>query len=159
MTKRVNVQVVRTKPDELIGLIIKFVTESVKDDFRVGSGRRIVLNAYNRYRDDECGGTGYIFQIHNQSDLKYLVDNNMMSAHGITFVTNNPTKFPDGMFTFDGEQDTGMQPVDNVSQILLDNLEDFVPFVILYACRCEEYKEFYERYITEGLEKAVYENM
>ena len=158
MVKKSAKVVVRTKPDELIGLIIKFVTESVKDDFRAGSGRRIVLNAYNRYCDDECGGTGYIFQIHNQSDLKYLVDNNMMSAHGITFVTNNPTKFPDGMFTFDGEQDTGMYPVENVSQILLNSLEDFVPFVILYVGRCEEYKEFYERYITEGLEKAVYEN-
>ena len=151
-------KVVRTKPDELIDGIVKFVRERVEDDFRVGSGRRIALNAYNRYRDDECGGTGYIFQIYNPSDLKYLVDNNMMTAHSITFVVNNPTKFPDGMFIFDGEPDAGMHPVENVSQILLNSLEDFVPFVILYVGRCEEYKEFYEHFITEALEKAVYEN-
>ena len=158
MVKKSAKVVVRTKPDELIGLIIKFVTESVKDDFRAGSGRRIVLNAYNRYRDDECGGTGYIFQIHNQSDLKYLVDNGMMNAHAITFVVNNPGTFPDGVFMFDGEENVGMRPVENVSQLLLNNLDDLIPFVILYVGRCEEYKAFYERYITEGLEKAVYEN-
>jgi hypothetical protein len=151
-------KVVRTKPDELIDGIVKFVRERVKDDFRIGSGRSIVLDAYNRYRDDECGGTDYIFQIHDSHDLKYLVDNGIMDAHAITFVVNNPTKFTDGMFIFDGEPDTGMHPVENVSQLLLNSLEDFVPFVILFVGRCEEYKAFYERYITEALEKAVYEN-
>lgn len=158
MVKKSAKVVVRTKPDELIGLIIKFVTESVKDDFRVGSGKSIVLDAYNRYRDDECGGTGYIFQIHNQSDLKYLVDNGMMNAHAIAFVVNTPQRYPDGVFMFDGEENVGMLPVENVSQILLDNLDDLIPFVILYVGRCEEYKAFYERYMTEALEKAVYEN-
>ena len=151
-------KVVRTKPDELMEGIVKFVRERVEDDFRVGSGRSIVLDAYNRYRNDECSGIGYIFQIHKPADLKYLVDNNMMNAHAITFVVNNPTKFPDGVFMFDGEANVGMHPVENVSQLLLNNLEDFVPFIILYVGRCEEYKVFYERYVTEALEKAVYEN-
>ena len=150
--------IVRTKPDELMDGIVKFVRERVENDFRTGSDRKIVLDAYNRYRDDECGGTGYIFQIHNQSDLKYLVDNDIMNAHAITFVVNNPTEFPDGVFMFEGLANMGMRPVENVSQILLDSLEDFVPFVILYVGRCEEYNEFYERYMTEALEKAVYEN-
>ena len=51
-----------------------------------------------------------------------------------------------------------MRPVENVAQLLLDNLDDFVPFIILFVGRCEEYKTFYERYMTDALEKAVYEN-
>lgn len=146
------------RPDELINDIVEFVKARVEDDFRVGSGRSIVLDAYNRYRDDECGGTGYIFQIHKMKDLNYLVTKGMMNAHAITFVVNNPTKFPDSVFMFEGEANVGMRPVENVSQLLLNNLEDFVPFIILYVGRCEEYKAFYERYVTEALEKAVYEN-
>ena len=151
-------KVVRTKPNELMEGIVKFVRERVEDDFCVGSGKSIVLDAYNRYREDECAGIGYIFQIHKMEDLNYLVTKGMMNAHAITFVVNNPTKFPDGVFMFDGEVNRGMLPVENVSQLLLNNLEDFIPFIILYVGRCEEYKVFYERYVTEALEKAVYEN-
>lgn len=146
------------KPNELIEDIVEFVKARVEDDFRVGSGKSIALDAYNRYRNDECSGIGYIFQIHKMEDLNYLVTKGMMNAHAITFVVNNPTKFPDGVFMFDGEANMGMLPVENVSQLLLNNLEDFVPFIILYVGRCEEYKAFYERYVTEALEKAVYEN-
>ena len=149
---------VRTKPDELIESIVEFVKGKVIDDFRTGNGMSIVLDAYNRYREDECSGIDYIFQIHKMEDLNYLVTKGMMNAHAITFVVNNPTKFPDGVFMFEGEANMGMRPVENVSQLLLDNLEDFVPFIILYVGRCEEYKAFYERYMTEALEKAVYEN-
>jgi len=151
-------KVVRTKPDELMNGIVKFVRERVEDDFRIGSGKSIVLDAYNRYREDECAGTGYIFQINKMEDLNYLVTKGMMNAHAIAFVVNTPQRYPDGVFMFDGEANTGMQPVENVSQLLLDNLEGFIPFVILYVGRCEEYKAFYERYMTEALEKAVYEN-
>jgi len=146
------------KPNELMENIVEFVKARVEDDFRIGSGKSIVLDAYNRYRDDECSGTDYIFQIHKMEDLNYLVTKGMMNAHAITFVVNNPTKFPDGVFMFYGEENTGMRPVENISQLLLDNLEDFIPFVILYVGRCEEYKAFYERYMTEALDKAVYEN-
>lgn len=149
---------VRVKPDELMENIVKFVKGRVFDDFRTGNGMSVVLDAYNRYREDECSGTGYIFQIHKMEDLNYLVTKGMMNAHAIAFVVNTPQKFPDGLFMFDGEPNTGMRPVENVSQLLLDNLEDFVPFIILYVGRCEEYKAFYERYMTEGLEKSVYEN-
>jgi len=151
-------KVERTKPDELMDGIVKFVRERVEDDFRIGSGRSIVLDAYNRYREDECAGTGYIFQINKMEDLNYLVTKGMMNAQAITFVVNNPTKFPDGVFIFEGEANVGMRPVENISQLLLDNLEDFVPFIILFVGRCEEYKAFYEHYMTEALEKAVYEN-
>jgi hypothetical protein len=146
------------RPDELIEDIVEFVKARVEDDFRIGSGRSIVLDAYNRYRDDECGGTGYIFQIHKMEDLNYLVTKGMMNANAIAFVVNNPTNFPDGVFMFDGEANVGMRPVENVSQLLLNSLEDFIPFIILYVGRCEEYKAFYEHFVTEALEKAVYEN-
>ena len=146
------------KPNELMGNIVEFVKARVEDDFRVGSGRSIVLDAYNRYREDECAGTGYIFQIHKMEDLNYLVTKGMMNAHSIAFVVNTPQKFPDGVFMFEGEANVGMRPVENVAQLLLDNLEDFVPYIILYVGRCEEYKTFYERYMTDALEKAVYEN-
>jgi len=146
------------RPDELIEDIVEFVKARVEDDFRIGSGRSIVLDAYNRYRDDECGGTGYIFQIHKMEDLNYLVTKGMMNANAIAFVVNNPTNFPDGVFMFDGEANVGMRPVENVSQLLLNSLEDFIPFIILYVGRCEEYNAFYEHFVTEALEKAVYEN-
>ena len=151
-------KVVRIKPDELIESIVEFVKGKVIDAFRTGNGMSIVLDAYNRYRNDECSGIGYIFQIHKPADLKYLVENNMMDAHAITSVVGNPTKFPNGVFMFEGEANVGMRPVENISQLLLDNLDDFVPFIILYVGRCEEYKAFYEHFITEGLEKSVYEN-
>ena len=117
-----------------------------------------MLDAYNRYREDKCSGIGYIFQIHKMEDLNYLVTKGMMNANAIAFVVNTPQRYPDGMFMFDGEANMGMQPVENISQLLLDNLEDFVPFIILFVGRCEEYKTFYERYVTEVLEKVVYEN-
>ena len=60
------------KPNELIEDIVEFVKARVEDDFRVGSGRSVVLDAYNRYREDECACIGYIFQINKMEDLNYL---------------------------------------------------------------------------------------
>ena len=39
-----------------------------------------VLDAYNRYQEDERGAVDYIFDLTNQSDLKCLVDNGLCAT-------------------------------------------------------------------------------
>lgn len=137
------------KMSEAMEFVEGFIKKQVIDDFRKGNGLTIVLDAYNRMREDECGGTGYIFNINKKEDLEYLVKNDMMSAHTIAFVVNTPYKFPNGMFMFDGEKDCGMLPIDNISTLLIDNLNMLIPYVLLYVDRCKEYQEFYSRYFTD----------
>ena len=78
------------KMSDALEFITEFIKKQVKDDFRKGNGLQIVLDAYNRMREDERAGTDYIFNINKTEDLVYLVQNGMMSAQAIAFVVNTP---------------------------------------------------------------------
>jgi hypothetical protein len=137
------------KMSDALEFITEFIKKQVKDDFRKGNGLQIVLDAYNRMRDDECAGTDYIFSINKTEDLTYLVQNGMMNAQTIAFVVNTPFRFPNGLFMFHGKANEGMLPVDNIGNFLLNSLDTLIPYVLLYVDRVKEYQEFYSRYFTD----------
>ena len=138
-------------------LIERFITEQVKKEFRENYKKSmgIVLAAYNRMQDDERGGVDYIFDIYNNADMNHLISHGMMDAHGVAFVVNNPNKFPNGHFTFDGEKNCGMKEIGNMAELLLNSLDILIPYVLLYITRCKEYQEFYEHFFVNVVEENV----
>lgn len=70
--------------------IIKKLAEKIKDSLihdmnseQNGNNTALlllVLNAYNRYQEDERDGVDYIFNIHNGEDLKCCIDGGMTAC-------------------------------------------------------------------------------
>ena len=145
------------KLSKSLRLIEAFITEQVKTEFRGNYQKSmgIVLAAYNRMQDDERGGVDYIFNIYNDADMNHLISHSMMDAHGVAFVVNNPNKFPNGHFTFDGEKNCGMKEIGNMAELLLNSLDILIPYVLLYITRCKEYQEFYEHFFVDAVEGEV----
>jgi hypothetical protein len=148
----------------ILNPIKDFITKNAVKDLRTSTtdsaAVKMVLKAYNRFVEDECDGTGYIFNIYDKDDLIYLVEKDILGAKYIAFIVNSPHPFTDGMFMIDrsGEGCGFLNPVPDLTKMLIDNLDRLIPFVILYAGRCDEYKEFYERYFVEHIEDYVYYN-
>ena len=114
-----------------------------------------VLDAYNRYQDDERDGADHIFNILNIGDLRCMVDGGL-TAEEIAWAYN---KYNDEgispLFLF-GQNYTHIKSVGTYKDLkrnLISWLPDFLPYVIMYVTRCDEYQILYEHYITEYLEQ------
>ena len=138
--------------------IIDVISKAIARDVKQGKNLSMLLGAFNQWQEDERSGVDYIFDINNKEDLKYLVDNGMITATGIAWVVQNCYT---GLFQFNGEPDAGIQPlsVETLNRYLIINTDDYLPYVIMYAARCgsdSAYAKVYEEYITEVLEKSKF---
>ena len=138
--------------------IIDVISKAIARDVKQGKNLNMLLGAFNQWQEDERSGVDYIFDINNKEDLKYLVDNGMITATGIAWVVQNCYT---GLFQFNGEPDAGIQPisVETLNRYLIINADDYLPYVIMYAARCgsdSAYAKVYEEYITEVLEKSKF---
>jgi len=138
--------------------IIDVISKAIARDVKQGKNLSMLLGAFNQWQEDERSGVDYIFDINNKEDLKYLVDNGMITATGIAWVVQNCYT---GLFQFNGEPDAGIQPisVETLNRYLIINADDYLPYVIMYAARCgsdSAYAKVYEEYITEVLEKSKF---
>lgn len=138
--------------------IIDIVSRAIARDVKQGKNFNMLLGAYNEWQDDECSGMNYIFNINDDADLKYLVDNGMLTATGIAWVVQNCES---GLFKFDGEPDAGVQTIsiEDVKRILIIDAGEYLPYVIMYAARCgsdSAYAQVYETYVTDVLERSKF---
>lgn len=114
-----------------------------------------VLDAYNRYQDDERDGADHIFNILNTGDLRYMVDGGL-TAEEIAWAYNKYNDEGISPLFFFGQNYTHIKSVgtyEDLKRNLISWLPDFIPYVIMYVTRCTEYQNLYEHYITEYLEQ------
>ena len=114
----------------------------------------MVLNAYNRFQEDERDGVDYIFDITKQNDLKCMVDGGL-NVTEIAWAWNKIKKEGISSCFHFGCNYGGLEALGTLADLkrnLISWLDEFLPFVIMYVTRCTEYQALYEHYITEYLE-------
>lgn len=139
--------------------VIAKIIESMKDRITTDLVRftpadmtafNIVLNAYNRWCEDENNGNGYLFNIHNDEDLLCLVKCGM-KASDIARIYEDSQYKTSGFFFCDENHD-GYEQVDSyeeVCDILISMLDEICECTLVYVTRCKEYQTLYEKYITD----------
>ena len=135
--------------------IVEIMIRRIAHDLRNGNGTLdMVLNAYNRFQEDERGGVDYIFNINNQNDLKCMVDGGL-TASEIAWALNKVQHSEFTSYFHFGCNYNGLYALGTLADLkrnLISWLDEFLPYVIMYVTRCTEYQALYEHYITEYLE-------
>ena len=135
----------------IVEIMISRIAHDLRND---DTNLDMVLNAYNRYQEDERDGADYIFDITNQNDLKCMVEGGLTVTE-IAWAWNKIQN--EGItpcFHFGGCY-TGLEALGTLADLklsLISWLDEFLPYVIMYVTRCTEYQNLYEHYITEYLE-------
>ena len=114
----------------------------------------MVLNAYNRYQEDERDGVDYIFDLNNQNDLKCMVDGGLTVTEIVSAWNKVQNEGITSYFHFGCNYD-GLEALGTTTDVkhdLISWLPIFIPYVLMYVTRCTEYQAIYEHYITEYLE-------
>ena len=142
---------------QLFSEITAKIITAVTRDVMQGKNLDMLLGAFNEWQEDEQDGASYIFNINNKGNLKYLVDNDILAATDIAWVIQN---CKNGLFVI-GEDGTPV-PIDDkrLRDWLINNAEDYIPYVIMYAARCGKdsaYAQVYEEYITQILECSEFD--
>jgi hypothetical protein len=138
---------------EALRILLKAIREGIGQDLSKRKNVELCLNAYNSWQELECDGKNYIFNIDNADDLKYLVDNDMITASGISWVLEHESHF----FIFEGEINAEVKilSLDKVIEILLANATDYMTCAIMYVGRTgvdSPYANIYEEYVTSIIE-------
>ena len=146
----------KTKEMVMFASLVNYVFENAKAVLTRDQDNclPIVLAAYNRMQEDEFDGQNYIFDIHDHNDLKFLVDNKMITANEIAFVIND---IPMGLFKFDDNRRILPAALGEreLREKLVQNLPLLVPYVLMYVTRCKEYQDFYEAFFTHFAENIL----
>ena len=146
----------KTKEMVMLASLVNYVCENAKVVLIRDQDNclPIVLAAYNRMQEDEFDGRNYIFNVHDHNDLKFLVDNKMITANKIAFVIN---EIPLGLFKFDdnGNIIPAALGERELREKLAQNLSWLVPYVLMYVARCKEYQDFYEAFFTHFTENIL----
>ena len=142
---------------QLFSEITAKIITAITRDVMQGKNLDMLLGAFNQWQEDEQDGASYIFNINDKGNLKYLVDNDILTATDIAWVTQ---KCKNGLFVI-GDDGTPV-PIDDkrLREWLINNAEDYVPYVIMYAARCGKdsaYAQVYEEYITQILECSEFD--
>ena len=133
--------IITNKVNELISVIEKEIISKFADtDIQYK-----LLNAYNRYIEDETDSADYIFNINNQDNLSCCIKGGM-TAKEIASLVNNGYQY----FLFGGHNEIkGLRFVD-VMQIVKDNLYEILFCVMNYPF-VDEYRAIYTRFITHEI--------
>ena len=139
--------------------IIKKLAESIESDLINDMNHEIsgddttilVLNAYNRYQEDERDGVDYIFNIRKREDLKCCIDGGM-TAHEIACLneacTRTAKSTPFFMFGQNHKQAEVISTWEQLKRVLGVSLHEVVlhtladPYV-------DGYKELYKHCLTD----------
>jgi len=136
--------------------IVEIIKRRIAHDLRNGNGALdMVLNAYNRFQEDERDGVDYIFDITKQNDLQYMVERGLTVTEIALACNKIQNEGITSYFHF-GCNYEGLEAVGTLKDLkrnLISWLDVFLPFVIMYVTRCTEYQALYEHYITEYLER------
>jgi hypothetical protein len=133
--------------------MLEVVRKSIGHDLAQQKNIGLCLDAYNLWREDERDGQGYIFNLDNADDLKYLVCNDMLSASEIALIMSGESHF----FIYEGDADAKIEIIslDKVIEMLVNNAEDYMAYAIMYVGRGgvdSPYSNIYEEYVTSMIE-------
>lgn len=141
--------------ENIINLIKVGMTRDINNASEINT-LGLILNAYNRYQEDERDGANYMFKLFDQKDLQYLVCKLNVGTTDISWAIDllrgNKDLVP--LFYY-GVGADGLVQVgtwDALRTNLINYLDEIISCVILYPW-VDEYKEIYTKYITEYLEK------
>jgi hypothetical protein len=113
----------------------------------------IVLAAYNRYQEDECGGADYIFDITKKDDLLAVVKGGM-TAEEIACFWREYNDDRQTLYFFygvnHGNTYTSINKFTALARHLIAWLDDVVPTVFCYPW-VEEYRALYEEFVSQGV--------
>lgn len=118
----------------------------IEKDINYSDGRIRLLNAYNRWQEEEKGGVDYIFNIDNQDDLISCVNGGMTSNDIVRLKNNSVTYFLFGINHLDA---TPMNN-DDIINTLVGTLDELLDYIIAYP-HITEYYEVYSYYITNSI--------
>jgi len=138
--------------------IIKKLAESIESNLihdmnceQIGDDTSIlVLNAYNRYQEDERDGVDYIFDIRKEEDLKCCIDGGM-TAHDIACINEECTRTamstPYFMFGQNHKQAEVIPTWAQLKRVLGVSLHEVILHILAdpYA---DGYKELYTHCVT-----------
>ena len=104
----------------------------------------VMLEAYNQMQEDEFDGHYYIFNIHDEDDLKCLVKNGMTACE----ISYAYQKFEDGCFRFAEDGSMEEMSVCKIRQTLANNMDALVRCGLMYP---EAYKKVYNLLVADSL--------
>lgn len=133
---------------------IKAIEEAIKSNVMEDINTQLVLDAYNYWCEQERDGAGYIFNLANNEDVKYLFNNDSISVDQLVSYRN------DGVTMIMGDDLTDQ--FNRVSReclavILESNAYELAKCMVKYIGRCgndSPYEALYEAYVTEVLERG-----
>ena len=137
--------------------IVEIMKRRIAHDLRNNTDGALdmVIDAYNRFQEDERDGVDYIFDINNHNDLKCMVDRGVTASEIAEAWDKVQYSGITSYFHF-GCNYEGLETLGTLADLkrnLISWLDVFLPFVIMYVTRCTEYQALYEHYITEYLER------
>ena len=137
--------------------IVEIMKRRIAHDLRNNTDGALdmVIDAYNRFQEDERDGVDYIFDITKQNDLKCMVDGGL-NVTEIAWAWNKIKKEGISSCFHFGCNYGGLEALGTLADLkrnLISWLDEFLPYVIMYVTRCTEYQALYEHYITEYLER------
>ena len=140
-------------------VIIKKLTEIIESNLihdmnceQIGDDTAIlVLNAYNRYQEEERDGVDYIFDIRKGEDLKCCIDGGM-TAHEIACINEECTKTakstPYFMFGQNHKNSDVIPTWAQLKQVLCASLHEVILHTLADPYN-DGYKELYKHCVTE----------
>lgn len=126
-------------------MLVKEVKEAIAANF-VKADEKVffcMLNAYNRYCEDEMNGENYIFNMSKQEDFVSLVN------EGMTLI--EAQRLGQCRFLVKRNKEYVILNQSAVINCMLGLLDEIVECVLKYPF-VEEYKIIYQMFVTEGFE-------
>lgn len=141
--------------ETIIKSLVEFIREDLIHDMQCGQcGDDItilVLNAYNRYQEDERDGVDYIFNINKAEDLKCCIDGGM-TANEISWVFTESQKTakntPYFMFGQNHKQPEMIETWDGLKSYLSNFLGSVLLCMLAYH-DTDGYKQLYDHCISD----------
>lgn len=134
---------------ETLNKMLDVIQKCISNDLANGKNINLCISAYNYWREEECDGQNYIFNIDDKDDLKYLVENEMITASGIAYIIRQKTH----LFVFEGDVDAGVRLIspNELIEKLIVNATYYMAYAIMYVGRCgndSPYANIYDEYVT-----------
>lgn len=133
---------------------IKAIEEAIKANVMDNINTQLVLDAYNYWCEQEKEGAGYIFNITNKEDVKYLFNNDLISVDQLVSFRNNDVT----MIMADDLTDQFLRiSRESLANILESNAYELAKCMVKYIGRCgsdSPYEILYETYVTDVLERG-----
>lgn len=133
---------------------IKAIEQAIKSNVMEDINTQLILDAYNYWCEQERDGAGYIFNLTNNEDVKYLFNNDSISVDQLVSYRNDGVTMIMGDDLTDNFNRVSRECLAN---ILESNAYELAKCMVKYIGRCgsdSPYEILYETYVTDVLERG-----